>query len=96
MSILRMVQNIKDFPGIYPVDEISTAELDFEKFSCSSLILFFTFSFNSVCLMVFTPNSPRWFVCLFVLVLWHFNLCRLFNAKCRFIQINSSISNNSV
>ena len=29
-------------------------------------------------------------------VCWHINLCKLFNAKCIFIQINSSISNNSV
>ena len=29
-------------------------------------------------------------------VLWHINLCRLFNAKSIFIQIISSISNNSV
>ena len=32
----------------------------------------------------------------FGLVLWHINHCRLFNAKFIFIQINSSISNNSV
>ncbi len=36
------------------------------------------------------------YFCLFVWVLWHINLCRLFNAKSIFIQINSSISNNSV
>ena len=29
-------------------------------------------------------------------VLWHINRCRLFNAKSIFIQINSSMSNNSV
>ena len=29
-------------------------------------------------------------------VLWHINLCKLFNAKSMFIQIISSISNNSV
>ena len=29
-------------------------------------------------------------------VLWHINLCRSFNAKSIFIQIISSISNNSV
>ena len=34
--------------------------------------------------------------CLFVWVLWRINLCRLFNAKFIFIQINSSTSNNSV
>ena len=28
--------------------------------------------------------------------LWHINLCRLFNAKSIFMQIISSISNNSV
>ena len=33
---------------------------------------------------------------LFVMVLWHINYCRLFNTKSIFIQINSSISNNSV
>ena len=32
----------------------------------------------------------------FVWVLWHINLCKLFNAKSIFIQIISSISNNSV
>ena len=32
----------------------------------------------------------------FVWVLWHINLCRLFNVQSVFIQINSSISNNSV
>ena len=31
-----------------------------------------------------------------VWVLWYINLCRLFNAKFIFIQIISSISNNSV
>ena len=36
------------------------------------------------------------FVCLFVLVLWYINLCRLCNAKSILIQINGSISNNSV
>ena len=33
---------------------------------------------------------------LFVWVLWHINPCSSFNAKSFFIQINSSISNNSV
>ena len=33
---------------------------------------------------------------LFVWLLWHINLCRLFNAKSIFIQINTSISNNSI
>ena len=33
---------------------------------------------------------------LFVWVLWHINLCRLFNAKFIFIQINSFISSNTV
>ena len=36
------------------------------------------------------------FVHLFGWFLWHINFCRLFNAKSIFIQINSSISNNSV
>ena len=35
-------------------------------------------------------------VCLFVWVLWHINLCWLFNAKSIFIQINSFISSYSV
>ena len=30
-----------------------------------------------------------------VWVLWHNNLCRLFNAKSIFVQMNSSISKNS-
>ena len=38
-------------------------------------------------------NDQLWLV---VLVLWHINHCRLFNAKSIFIQIISSISNNSV
>ena len=29
-------------------------------------------------------------------ILWHINLCRLFNAKYIFMQIVSAISNNSV
>ena len=33
---------------------------------------------------------------LVVWVLWHINLCRLFNAKSIFIQIINSISNNSI
>ena len=33
--------------------------------------------------------------CLFVWVLWHIDLCRLFKAKSIFIQINNSISNIS-
>ena len=33
---------------------------------------------------------------LFSWVLWHINLCRLFNTKSIFIQIINSISNNSV
>ena len=33
---------------------------------------------------------------LLFLVLWHINLCRLSNTKSIFIQINNSISNNSV
>ena len=36
------------------------------------------------------------FLWLFGWVLWHINPCRLFNAKSIFIQINSSLSNNSV
>ena len=36
------------------------------------------------------------FVCLLVWVLWHISLCRLFNAKSIFIQINCSMKNNSV
>ena len=32
----------------------------------------------------------------FCLSLWHINLSRLFNAKCIFIQINISISNNTI
>ena len=32
----------------------------------------------------------------FGIVLWHINLCRLFNVKPIFIHINSYISNNSI
>ena len=42
------------------------------------------------------PNPFYLSICLFVWVLCHINFCRLFNAKSIFIQINSSISNNSV
>ena len=35
-------------------------------------------------------------VCLLVCVLSQINICRLFNAKCIFIQINNFILNNSV
>ena len=35
-------------------------------------------------------------MCLFAWTLWHINICRLFNAKCIFIQISYSISNNLV
>ena len=35
------------------------------------------------------------YICLFVWVLRHINLCRLFNAKSIFIQMHNSISNNS-
>ena len=41
-------------------------------------------------------KSADCIVCLVGLGLWHINLCRLFNAKPIFIQIISSISNNSV
>ena len=47
-------------------------------------------------LIVWTSYSKSDQVCLFVRVLWHINLWRLFNAKSIFMQINSSISNNSV
>ena len=36
------------------------------------------------------------FGCLVGWVLWHINLCRLFNAKSIFMQTASSTSNNSV
>ena len=35
-------------------------------------------------------------LCLFVWVLWHINLSRLFNSNLIFLKINGSISNNSV
>ena len=41
-------------------------------------------------------NDMMTIIILFVWVLWHINLCGLFNAKSIFIQINSSISNTSV
>ena len=56
----------------------------------SSLSLFFDLGF-AVLLLSSLENC--WLV---VWVLWHINLCRLFNAKSIFIQIISSISNNSV
>ena len=45
---------------------------------------------------MFGRVEGQYTTCVFVWVLWHINLCRLFNAKSIFIQINSSISNNSV
>ena len=58
LSILKMVPSILlgDSPGIYPFDEISAAEIGFEKFSRSSETLFFRFSFISTCLMVSASN----------------------------------------
>ena len=47
-------------------------------------------------------NKITWFVLVGWLVgwlvgfLWHINLCRLLNAKSIFIQIISSVTNNSV
>ena len=50
-----------------------------------------------VCVYVCVCSSGYFKVhCLVVWVLWRINLCRLFNVKSIFIQIISSISNNSV
>ena len=46
--------------------------------------------------LIITVKNAENKVCLFVWVLWHINLCRLLNAKSIFIQVNNSISNNSV
>ena len=59
-------------------------------FSISAIFLFFKF---------FRSLAKSWYelsFSLFVWVLWHINYCRLFNTKSIFIQISSSISNNSV
>ena len=42
------------------------------------------------------PITDPYKICLFVWVLWHINLCWLFNTKSIFIQINSFVSNNLV
>ena len=53
-------------------------------------------------LSLYTPSTIRLRIIHFRFIffifggLWHIDLCRLFNAKSIFIQINSSISNNSV
>ena len=44
-------------------------------------------------LSLYSNSQSYWLV---VWVLWHINLCKLFNAKSIFIQIISSISNNLV
>ena len=51
---LRMVPSFikRDCPGFYCFVEISTPELDFKRFSCSSELFFSYFCFISVCLMV--------------------------------------------
>ena len=53
-------------------------------------------SFNDLYMRLVHKCSQCQCICLFVWVLWHINLWRLFNAKSIFIRINSSISNNSV
>ena len=55
------------------------------------------FSSHQVLRFQFSYKYFWLFVCFFIWVLWHINLCRLFNAKLFiFIQMNSSIWNNSV
>ena len=44
----------KDCPGIYSFDEISAANFGFKKFSSFWRYSFFTFSFISFCLQLFT------------------------------------------
>ena len=54
---------------------------------------------NEKILHIFTYYRLGWLVGWLVVgvwILWHINLCRLFNPKSIFIQIISSISNNSV
>ena len=52
--------------------------------------------FLNVLELICLPKVKLFKYSLIVWVLWHINLCRSFNAKSIFIQINSSISNDSV
>ena len=62
LSVLRMVLRIllRGCPGVYRFDEILAAELDFEKCSRSSEIVFWIFSFVSTCLMVSASHMPHY------------------------------------
>ena len=57
------------------------------------IYILYNVSFVSILATAFVPQV---LLCLFVCLWWRINLCRLFNAKSIFIQINSSISSNSV
>ena len=67
------------------------------KFLNTKLYILAEFNITNFCNFSFLSWIPVsvWFD-LVVWGLWHINLCRLFNAKSIFIQIISSISNNSV
>ena len=75
-------------PGIEPHSSrpLVNTLFFFEELERVTVKIFFKAQ-ESVC------EGKSWFG-LFVWVLCHVNLCRLFNAKSIFIQINSSISNN--
>ena len=48
---------MREWPSDYPFYEISAEEFSFEKFSCSSELLFY---FISTYLKVSTPNIPKY------------------------------------
>ena len=64
-----------------------------ESFVSSSFLVLLIIIINIIIVIIIIILQ---LVNLFVWVLWHINLCWLFNDKSIFIQINSSISNNSV
>ena len=51
--------------GVYPFDEVSAAELGFQKFSRFSESLFLFFSFISASLMLYASNIPKYLQVIF-------------------------------
>ena len=93
------------FTEVTKIVKIVECEWNSLKIACETI--FITFNTAQLrlwrrCLNIYFITCYTWllyiklFLVWFVWVLWHINLCRLFNAKSIFIQIISSISNNSV
>ena len=77
--------------GLYPRPSVKKSS-DYKH----SMYLYFLLPLlgdYSVTSIILSKEIDGWLV---VWVLWNINLCRLFNAKSIFMQIISSISNNSV